>query len=524
MTMNRRIPALTALMMLMGSILSHAQENQAQAKGFYKDMQYIGNIQHASSNPTAISSAVFDIVDLNIGTGYDNGKFHEINAPSAHFRAGGEIYGARKLKNIDFEGTIKYSNESLKEKVWRSTLYVDGDNPFFLADTIAGDNKIETFLVEGGFSYRFAKGWRAGLRATYNVGSLSDQFDPRPDTRSMSFRITPGFDYTFGNFTIGLSGYAEWLSENTSYIKVGLENKNNTIFIFRGMGKPVTQVVDINSGWRRDYSGTAYGADIQFVWDDRENLANMLEASLDIDKESAVDGGSRFRFLGGDYTGTTIGAKDRFQIKSGNMVHNISLEAEIKNVTGVWFTQVAKSDETGLTIYEIKEELISHEEKKTGINAGYRMDILKDGYPSLSWKVNAGYLSAAMTQYPEEYTRGWSTVYADADITKSFRIKNTILGINLAGSYNHGLSSELEMNPQGTRFNRTYHQPEIDYLAAGCFSAGGEVFFNIPLSTRKSIIWLGCHLRDRYYRCTDAESTYTNASRNILQAVINLTF
>lgn len=502
----------------------YAQQNPIEAKGFYKDLQYIDNIQYGSENPTAISSAVFELVDLNVGYGYDNGDLHEINSPSARRGAEGEIYGAKKLEKVDFEGTIKYSNEKLLRKKWRSTLYVDGDNPFFLADTLAGDNKVETFLVEGGFSYRFAKGWRAGIKAEYNVGSLTDQFDPRPDTRSMSFCLIPGFDYSFGNFTIGLNGHIGWLSENTSYIKVGLENKNNTIYMFRGMGKPVLQTVDVNSGWRRDYSGTCYGGGIQFIWDNKGSLANIVEASLDIDKESAIDGESKFKYLGGDYKGMTIGARDRFRIKTDRLVHNISVEGEMKSITGIWYTQVASSDENGLTIYEVKDESVSHEEKKISLQAGYRMDVMKNGLPSLSWKVNAGFKSSSMTQYPEEYTRKWSTIIVEADITKSFRIKKSILGVNLGGSYNHGLSSELDMTPQGTKFDKTYHIPEIDYLTAGYFSAGGEIFFNIPISTKKSVIWLGCHLRDKYYHCIDNSSLYAKTARNTLQAVINLTF
>ena len=522
--MAMRLKVLTAVALMILSANLSAQENIAEQRGFHKDLQYLKNIQYGSTNPAAISSIAFDIVDINLGFGYENGDLHDINAPSAHRRVEGGVYGAKKLEKVDFEGTIKYSNEKLKGKKWRSTLFVDNDNPFFLADSIAGDNTVETFLVEGGLSYRFAKGWRAGIRATYNVGSLTDQFDPRPDTRSMDFKITPGIDYSFGNYTIGLAGHIGWLSENTSYIKVGLENKNNTIYMFRGLGKPVTQVVDQNLGWRRDYSGMNYGGSLQFIWDNRSNLANILEAAVDIESESAVDGGSRFKYLGGDYKAMVIGLRDRMQICRDNLRHNIEVCGELKSVDGIWFTQVAGSDKNGLTIYEVKEESISHEEEIMALEASYRMDIMREGYPTLNWKVKAGYKSSSMMQYPEEYSRKWSALNVDAQVTKYFRIKKSILGVSLCGGYNYGLSNELEMNPQNTKFDITYHTPEIAFLSAGYASAGGKIFFNIPLATKKSIIWLGGNVSDRYSFCTGSESMFDKTDRNILQAALTLAF
>lgn len=110
-----------------------------------------------------------------------------------------------------------------------------------------------------------------GLRADYRVGSTANQTDPRPNVDGMRFYLNPGVDYQLGQFTIGLSGRMEWLSESSEYTVVRSTEGTYYAFLFHGLGDPIMKTA---IGYQRKYSGNLGGGNFQLIWK-KDKLQNF---------------------------------------------------------------------------------------------------------------------------------------------------------------------------------------------------------------------------------------------------------
>ncbi len=500
------------------------KDGMSSEKALYPNMLYLGNIQYGSSNPTSISRQPWNVAAFDVVFSLDQGDFHQINEPAKRRIWDGKIYGIKKLEKIAFEGNLEYSNQELSDKQWKSIIFTSDDNPFFIGDSILGDYSVELFHLNGGFSYMITPSWHAGLRADYRVGSLADQSDPRPATSGMRFSLNPGIDYSTGNFIFGIAADLGWLAEGTQFRKVGVDMYTDNIFLFHGLAKPVNRLVTGIISYQRNYTGSRYGGIVDMVWDNKHRLANYLEGRIILSSEEAKDGGSSYTFRGGDYAATEVLVKDRFQIRSERIVHNISVEGGIKNIEGTWYTQTGSSDPDGTIIWVVRDKSVAYKEQKIQGSLSYRMDLMKNGISHLTWSVLGGYLSSDIDQYPELYTQSYTSVWGKADISKRFRIKRSLLGLSVNGIYKVSPDKKLNMSGEGTKFKETYFTPALEALAADYYSFGGGISYQIPVRLSNIPIWIGVFANGALCNYIGDSDLYKDTGRNFVWAGLNLVF
>ena len=395
----------------------------------------------------------------------------------------GGMYGVRKLNKIAFEGGMSYRNIRQEEKKWNSTLFVDRDNPFVLGDSLAGDFTVETFHLFGGFALAVSSRWQAALRVVYDAGSSADESDPRPDTKAMKFLLNPGVNYVAGNWTLGASAGIGWLSESIAYTAVKTI-ENYQLFLFRGLGiNEMKQAI----GYERKYRGNHYRGAVQLGWTHR-GIADFLELGYEKGKEEATDGGSSQKYKGGKYERTAYRLMNRLQLKGERIVHNLTLQAVLNQVEGIWYIQKQQTDADGNVVWEVKNASVCYKEDRAEAGLVYRMDVMKEDIPGFTWSLRTGYIQSEATAYPDLQKMKYSQLQLKTGVNKQFHIKESVLGIGVQGGYEWNLS-------RSARFDRLvlapcYTSPLYDYLSASRAEVQAELFLKYPLRMKDFNSWI----------------------------------
>ena len=459
---------------------SEVSESQPQ-KVDYEQELYLHNIFYGAANPVSIAYNPYSVINSFDGT-YSRveGSFRPVDAAGNANLMDFNIYGAKKLNKISFEGTLKYNIHQLNNSRWGNTVLLSPKNPFIIADSLIYDSvpnnhDREIFDLNGGFAWQVNDNFVFGLRANYKVGSKADQSDPRFETHGARTTINPGVEYKLNSkLSLGLSGSAEIYHENVRMtVQDNLLDPAHTIlFLFNELGNYSVENV---TGYNRRYDGKIYSGALQVVFNGSK-LNNFLEAEYILNKEEAIDGGTSYRKLGGENTITTMQFTDRLQLKGASMLHNISISASMLNEKAKFFKQNAYHDEFAMTIWDIVSAEVTQKEKDMNAELSYRLDLLKEGESHLTAVLKGGIDMVTVNEYPDEYYAKYSLMNAGVDITKRFTFGNFRLSVNANGNYCKALSPiEYELptdNAGKRRFTRGYFAPKYEYFGAEYISYG----------------------------------------------------
>ncbi|MDR1645368.1 MAG: hypothetical protein LBS05_06040 [Tannerellaceae bacterium] len=492
-----------------------------EGKALYKDHLYVNRLLQDSHNPVSISDAPEEVADFEVRYASEQGDYKPIDRGRHETLWTGNIYGIRKIDRLSFEGGIEYANRMQADKKWSNALFIAGGNPFFIADSIAGDQGTEQFTLSGGLSYVVTSRWRAALRAVYLVGTLADQTDPRPLTQGMRFYLNPGLDYRFSpSFTLGISAGTARLSESTTYTVVNsIEPKVGTIFLFKGLGSPETKSA---IGYKRRYEGNQYMGHIQLVWNASHTLSNLAELGFFTASEDAKDGDTGFDFKGGDYRTTTYMLTDRFQLKTLAFIHNLTLRAEHLQSNGIWYLQTQSTDTDGNTLWTIRDKSVTHRETALKASLHYRIDHLKGAYPRLTSSVRVAFTHSGIRQYPDLYSRKYSLLTFDGDITRRLHVGKGLLTLSLRATY--AVSPLQSLVAEGSKLYASYLEPAFQATGSSHYACGADVVWQTPLSLVSYPFLLSLHAGAAVRSYNDQATLYSGARRQSFNTGLSLIF
>lgn len=449
-------------------------ESQPQ-KVDYEQELYLQNISFGASNPVSIAYNPYTVINSFDGS-YSRvkGDFKPVDGAGNANLMDFNIYGAKKMEKISFEGSLQYSVHELNKSRWGNTVLLSEKNPFIIADSLVYDSvpnnhDREIFNLNGGFAWQISDKFTFGLRANYKVGSKADQSDPRFEAHGARTAINPGIEYKIGpKFSIGLSGSAEIYHENVKMtVKDNLLDPAHTIiFLFNELGNYT--VMDV-TGYNRRYNGKVYSGALQTLFNSTK-LDNFLEAEFILNKEEAIDGGTSYKKLGGENTITTMKFTDRIQIKGASMRHNIGISASMLNEKAKYFKQNARRDEFGMEVWDVVSAEITQKEKDLNAELSYRLDLMKDGESHMTAILKGGIDMVTVNEYPDEYFAKYSLMNAGIDLTKRLTFGDFRFAISADGDYCKALSPlEYELpteNAGKRRFTRGYFTPKYEYYGA----------------------------------------------------------
>ena len=502
------------------SVPAQQADSLLKKKMVYQDYLYLHNIYRGSQNPTAISrEALRDVFEVNASYRFANGDYHAMDAPDIQKTFDFSLYGIKKIKKVAFEGEIAYSNISERDKRWNSTLFIAPDNPFIIADSIYSNFSTEKFHLNGGFSYEATSKLHVGLRADYQVGSTANQTDPRPKIDGMRFYLNPGVDYQIGQFNVGLSGRAEWLSESSEYTVVRTTEGTYYAFLFHGLADPMMKTI---VGYQRKYSGNSVGGNLQLAWKNG-NLQNLLEATYQKSTEEAEDGGSAEKFKGGKYKATQYGFTDRFMIDGDRWIHNLNLRVFFHQVDGTYYQQEQHSTSDGNVIWDVISSSVCHKNTHNDMSLEYRLDkISSSRVPHFTVGIKGGMLSQKVNHYPELYLQKYTMAYGDIYARKMFSLKKYSLILHGNAAYAQRLSDEDVT--EGTALEEKYNTPQFEYISGNHFTASLKVELLHPLTVKNFSSSIGGFAEFTYSSYMGDYHFYKETSRQSVRAGVRLVF
>lgn len=482
----------------------------------YSDYNYIHNVEAGSLNPVSISDIpIGDITVISAGYNHNKGEYRNVDAANRINGFNLDVYGIARLDKISFEGEVGYFNYKEHDRCWNSTLYQNKLNPFILGDDQPSTYKIDRFVINGRFAYKLSSRARLGINADYNVGVMSDEADPRVETKGMRFIINPGIDFDVTDkFTLGATGGLNLLSESSRY--TCLQTAVNFVFyLMSGLG---TNYPYSSNSYTRDTKGTSWFVSIDGKYNFTKNISNYLTATYRSENENAIDGGSTYKFKGGEYINRVFGLTDRFSVTGNRYAHNVELGLEINDINGRWFDQMQTS-QGGTIVWEEMNASIKHKERLTTAGGSYRFDILdKDGVTSFSAGLGLGYKYSDTKNYPDVYFRKYSRLNINTNYTLYRNFGNVRMGFHLEGGYDMNLSSSCHLD--GLEVEQRYALPMYAYLTSSAYNFAARIDGKLPVGS----VILGAYVSGGATKCTKAKEIYKNESMANINCGVSLTF
>lgn len=443
----------------------------------YNDYNYIHNIEQGSLNPTSTwQLAISELASLNVGYQHREGEFHRLDRSGFENAYGVDVYGIKRLKRTVFEGGVGYYNEDSRARCWNTTLYQNELNPFVLADAEPSNYNTERFRVVGSMAYAISPSLRFGVSTDYNVGTMSDEKDPRVETKGMRFILNPGVQWDVtSRLALGATGGVNAFSESSRYTCVATA-VNFKFYLMSGLG---TFFPESGTSYQRDTQGVSWFAAADAKYRLSNSAADFLSISYAHDVESAMDGGSQYQFKGGEFNDNRIQIRNRFSYKTSSAAHNLELGASLHNVSGRWYEQ-KKVIEGGTMHYVVMASSIKHKEARTELNARYRYDLLDSyGASTLTLGLDGGFLSSDTKNYPEMYLQKYSNFNVSGNAMKRFGVGNVRFGVGADAGYIGNLSASN--NFSGLALAQQYSLPMYAYFTSSSVTANAKIEVSMPV-------------------------------------------
>ncbi|MDE6073862.1 MAG: hypothetical protein K2F80_04615 [Muribaculaceae bacterium] len=506
----------TSLLFPFGANAAQEENNTLGQQIQYTDYNYLHNVEALAINPVSISDIpISDITVISAGYNHNKGEYRNVDAANRINGFNMGVYGIARLNKISFEGEVGYFNYKEHDRCWNSTLYQNKLNPFILGDDQPSTYKIDRFVINGRFAYKLSSRVRLGFNADYNVGVMSDESDPRVETKGMRFIINPGIDVDVNdNLTLGATGGLNLLSESSRY--TCLQTAVNFVFyLMSGLG---TNYPYSSNAYTRDTKGTSWFMSVDGKYNFTKNISNYLTATYRSESENAIDGGSTYKFRGGEYINRVFGLTDRFSITGNRFAHNIEFGLEVNDINGRWFDQMQTS-QGGTIVWEVMNASIKHKESLTTARGSYRFDILdNEGVSSLTAGIGLGYTNSDTKNYPDIYFRKYSRLDINANVTKYFNIKKVRMGVGIEGGFDKNLSSSCHLD--GLEVEQRYALPMYAFLTSDSFTLNGRIDGKMPVGS----VIVGAFVSGGTTKCTAANEIYKNSSMSTINCGVSLSF
>lgn len=508
---------------LLSSLALYATEEESvapMATMQYEDYLYLNNVAHGNINPTFIKGQALDqLATLEISYDAGKGDFHQHDRSGKTGNLSVDVYGVKNLESVSFEGGMSYSNIKEDNRCWNASLYQAPQNPFILADSVNSNYTTEQFTLDGRFSWEPIELIRFGVNAAYKVGAISDEQDPRLETKGMIFTINPGIDFKVSKYVnIGATAGVNLFNENSRYSTV--ENAvNSSFFVMKGFG------LSLNNGgssYQRETKGTSWFAALQILLN-RPSYKNFLNGGVEMDREKAIDGGTTQQFVGGEYRRTRIFVNDRFSFIKDRFVHNFEVAGEYHDVEGIWYDQKYIT-ENGHSYWETKLKSVVYTQELWSAALKYRFDMLGFRDTPL-WTAGAEvcYTDSKIDNYPDNYMQAYKNLEAKLYLTKHFNIRKSNLSITAGGNYIANLSQDIVVDDNIVLKDK-YTLPMYEYMVSDSYSVYGKIETKIPIRAKSFTSYIGLFAQASTQRYVGDLKRFESTHFNNFGGGINYTF
>ena len=464
--MNRCMYILLTLLALCGqTTLSARTYEQVLRRNFWNESQNVAGIRQDSLSRSY----------AELSGGYEAGGFRDSWQPENAWNAGAVTASIRHLERISFKGAFSF-------RQWEGygmcgSMFIDpGYYPVDVLEFTPGRKTLQTYALDGGFSYDVAPGWRAGVMADFMSANMAKRKDLRHDNWKLDFRIAPGFMFHRGDLALGASYIFGKIAETINAEQVGTAESSYHAFFDKGLMYGVYQVWT-GSGVHLDEDGVK-GLPVKEFSNGFALQAQYKGAFAEI--EYARTGGSvgEKEYIWFRFPGDRVDVRLGYKAAGRTAEHYARLDFGWNSQT-VFENVLEKDMENGVTT------VIGH-----GSNMIQRREILglrpKYEYVASDWEafVEAGICwrnGAASQMYPYIYTRSRGTATVKAGGLVKFG------GVELAADLAYGWgdvteSEYMAATDAGAQVSpyrlQEWYDLQMEYDTAGRIGAGLSVKYD----------------------------------------------
>lgn len=230
--MNRYMCILVAFLTLCGQTALSAQTYEQVLRR---------NFWNGSSNVAGIRQDSLSRSYAELSGGYETGGFKASWQAEDAWNAGARTASIRHLERISFKGAFSFCQ-------WEGygmcgSMFTDpGYYPVDVLEFTPGRKTLQTYALDGGFSYDVAPGWRIGAMADFTSANMAKRKDLRHDNWKLDFRIAPGFMFHKGDLAVGASYVFGKTAETVKAEQVGTAESSYYAFFDKGLMYGVYQV------------------------------------------------------------------------------------------------------------------------------------------------------------------------------------------------------------------------------------------------------------------------------------------
>ena len=230
--MNRFVCILTAVLALCGQMELHARTyEQVIRRNFWNESRNVAGIRQDSLSRSY----------AELAGGYESGGFKQSWQADDTWSAGARTASVRHLERISFKGGFSF--EQKEGYGMCGSMFTDpGYYPIDVLEFTPGRKTLQTYSLDGGFSYDMSSNWRLGIMADFASANLAKRKDLRHTNWKLDFSIAPGSMYHNGDFAAGLSYIYRKTGETVDAEQVGTAESSYYAFFDKGLMYGVYQV------------------------------------------------------------------------------------------------------------------------------------------------------------------------------------------------------------------------------------------------------------------------------------------
>lgn len=230
--MNRPVSIFVVFLALCSQMALSAQTyEQVVRRNFWNESTNVSGIRLDS-----LSSSYAEVYG-----GYEEGGFRQSYQADHLWNAGVCTRSIRHLERISFKGGFSF-NQTEGYGMCGSMFINPGYYPIDVLEFTPGRKTLQTYALDGGFSYDLTKHWRIGAFADFTSANIAKRKDLRHTNWKLDFEIAPSFTYHSGDFTVGAAYIFRKTGETVDAEQVGTAESSYYAFFDKGLMYGVHQV------------------------------------------------------------------------------------------------------------------------------------------------------------------------------------------------------------------------------------------------------------------------------------------
>lgn len=230
--MNRFAYILVTALTLCGQLtLSARTYEQVLRRNFWNESQNVAGIRQDS-----LSQSYAELI-----AGYEEGEYKPTWQAKQAWSAGAQTSSIRHLDKISFKGGFSFQQ-------WEGyrmcgSMFIDpGYYPIDVLEFTPGRKTLQTYALDGGFSYDLNPHWRIGAMADFTSANIAKRKDLRHMNWKLDFSLAPSVMYHAGDLAVGASYIYRKNGETIDAEQVGTAESSYYAFFDKGLMCGVYQV------------------------------------------------------------------------------------------------------------------------------------------------------------------------------------------------------------------------------------------------------------------------------------------